>query len=49
MEVEVSSASVEAGSGPGSLDSPCALSKRLELGSAVRSGPNHRAVRAVLG
>ena len=48
-ELEDNSASVEAGSGPGPLDSQCALSKRLELGSAARSGPSHRAVRAVLG
>lgn len=48
-ELEDNSASVEAGSGPGPLDSQCALSKRLQLGSAARTGPSHRAVRAVLG
>ena len=49
MEFEDNSASVEAGSGPGPLDSQCALSKRLQLGSAARTGPSHRAVKAVLG
>ena len=47
-ELEDNSASVEAGSGPGPLDSQGALSKRLQLGSAARSGLNHRAVKAVL-
>lgn len=49
-ELEGNRESVEVGPGPGSLGSQSrALSKRLEKGSAVRSGPSHRALRAVLG
>ena len=49
-ELEGNPESVEVGTGSGSLGSQSrALSERLEMGSAVRSGPSHKAVRAVLG